>query len=98
MRLGLAAPVSTRLARSRRAPRTARALLGSWLEEASDFIRHEERPYLELVEERILRGSLAELIRRRTDGPRTVARRHAVIRGVYGELMDCLEANVPWHA
>jgi hypothetical protein len=96
IRRGLDAPVSTRISRGRRAPRTARSLLGALLEEAVDVVRASERPYLELVGKRIERGNLAERIRHRTDGPRTAARRHAAIRAVYAELMDCLEQNEPW--
>jgi gamma-glutamyl:cysteine ligase YbdK (ATP-grasp superfamily) len=96
VRRGLDAPVSTRISRSKGAPRTARSLLGALLEEAGDVVRANERPYLELVAGRIERGNLAERIRHRTDGPRTAARRRATIRAVYTELMDCLERNEPW--
>jgi gamma-glutamyl:cysteine ligase YbdK (ATP-grasp superfamily) len=96
VKLGLDAPVGTRIARGRRRPGNARALLRALLEEAADVVRESERPYLELVATRIESGNLAERIRRRTDGHRTAARRHGAIRAVYGELMDCLERNEPW--
>lgn len=96
VKLGLHAPVGTRIARGRRRPGNARALLRALLEEAADVVRESERPYLDLVATRIENGNLAERIRRCTDGHRTAARRHDAIRAVYGELMDCLERNEPW--
>ena len=70
---------------SRRCSRTPR------LARASD-----ETAYLRLIARRLARGSLAEGIRRRTDDVRGASRRRDAIRAVYGELMDCLEANEPW--
>jgi gamma-glutamyl:cysteine ligase YbdK (ATP-grasp superfamily) len=96
VRYGLDAPVSTRLASAKRAPRTARALLDDLLEDAARSMRADERRYLDLVARRIERGSLAEHILRRVDGVRGNGRRSDTIRGVYTELMDCLEANEPW--
>ena len=96
VRQGLDAKLSARWSLGNGAPRTVRALLEKLLDDAERFARKEERPYLELVARRLARGSLAEGIRRRTDRYRGGERRLTAIRGVYGELMDCLEANEVW--
>jgi gamma-glutamyl:cysteine ligase YbdK (ATP-grasp superfamily) len=93
---GLDAKLGARWSLGNGAPRTVRALLEAVLEHAERFARKDEKPYLRLVERRLARGSLAQGIRRRTDRYRTGERRRAAIRGVYTELMDCLEANEVW--
>ena len=55
-----------------------------------------ERQHFDLVGERLSRGSLSELISRRIARCRTREKRPA-LRAVYGELMDALETNQPWH-
>jgi carboxylate-amine ligase len=56
-------------------------------------------PYLRLVEDRVRRGNLAELILRATDvARRSEAEARAAISRVYGELATCLERNEPWAA
>jgi carboxylate-amine ligase len=57
-----------------------------------------DAPYLQLVEQRIRRGNLAEHIRRETG----VDRRHGdaardAIRRVYAELAEALQRNEPWN-
>lgn len=54
-------------------------------------------PYLRLVEDRVRRGNLAELILRATAVERRDASeaRAAIVR-VYDELAGCLERNEPW--
>jgi carboxylate-amine ligase len=77
---------------------TARSVLGSLLDVAHTEVTADEREYLGLVEDRIRRGSLSERIlhqlRRRSR--RRAADPPAVIREIYEELIDCLEANRPW--
>ncbi len=77
---------------------TARSVLGALLEAARAEISAEERPYLDLVADRIERGNLSERIayqvqrRRRRRG----AELAPVIHEVYEELAACLEHNAPW--
>lgn len=75
---------------------TAQRILETLLEPARADLPPEERHYLRIVEDRIRRGSLSECIshqvrRRARHGDPAPA-----IRAVYGELMDCLDRNVPW--
>lgn len=60
--------------------------------------RHDWRPYLRLVENRIERGNLSERVaaalRSRTRGNARQVR--SAIREIYEELAQCLERNEPW--
>jgi gamma-glutamyl:cysteine ligase YbdK (ATP-grasp superfamily) len=77
---------------------TARAVLEHVLAHAAPFTPPAERPYLELVSDRLRRGNLSERIaaRVRTRAPRTGARRRDLIHGIYEELATCLVRNEPW--
>jgi carboxylate-amine ligase len=77
---------------------TARAVLERVLEHAEPFTPTAERPYLELVSERLRRGNLSERIaaRVRARAPRPGARQRDHIRGIYEELATCLARNEPW--
>ena len=57
-----------------------------------------ERDFLSLVERQIRTGNLAERIMRAVQryGGRTFTRRAAAIRGIYEDLIICLERNAPW--
>ncbi len=78
--------------------RTARHVLGELLERAEPHVARSERPYLDLVADRVRRGNLSERIamavRRRA--PRAGAKQRGVIAGVYEELAGCLETNETW--
>jgi gamma-glutamyl:cysteine ligase YbdK (ATP-grasp superfamily) len=78
--------------------RTRRA--GDVLETLLDRSRGEmgagEREHFQLIGDRMSRGSLSDLIRKRVARCRTRDAR-AALRDVYGELMDALDANQPWH-
>lgn len=76
----------------------ARSVLGLLLEGAYAETPPEERPYFELLEDRVRRGNLSERIAhqvRRRQRRREAAERE-IVREVYRELMDCLEHNTPW--
>lgn len=102
IREGSAARVDARHLRSpdlsKRDRTTARSVLGSLLDVAHSEVAGDERGYLDLVEDRVRRGNLSERIlhqvRRRSRRRPSVQR--DVIREIYDELIDCLEANRPW--
>jgi carboxylate-amine ligase len=79
-------------------PAPVRGVLEGLLEAAAGEVPPEERSYLSVVEERIRSGSLSESIAREVDRRSKHRRtdRASVIRAVYEELADCLEANRPW--
>jgi carboxylate-amine ligase len=76
--------------------RRAADVLGFVLEQSRREATADERGFLRLVEKRLERGSLSELMRRRlargTGSPR------ARLCGLYEELIDALETNRPWAA
>ncbi len=77
---------------------TAQDALRRLLPWAHDELPAAERGYLEVVADRIERGSLSERIRRavRRGGGRTANRRRRVITRIYEELAECLRENVVW--
>jgi gamma-glutamyl:cysteine ligase YbdK (ATP-grasp superfamily) len=77
---------------------TPRKVLLRLLEYAAQETRESEACYLALVEARIRDGNLSERIARavKRTGGKTHSRRAAAIRGVYGDLVECLENNTPW--
>lgn len=80
------------------AQRPASSVLAPLLESAADHLSADERPYLNIIQDRLENGSLAERIvaavRRRA--PRAGARRQSVIAEIYGELAECLVGNRVW--
>ncbi len=97
IRHGRAAPVVARhLVPGGR--RTARRVLEVLLERAAGETPAAERPYLAVVEDRLVRGSLAERITRAVQrrAPRTGRRRRQIIRNIYEELAECLVRNAVW--
>ena len=76
----------------------ARTALRALLDAARRHVQPDETEYLELAAGVIEHGSLAERIRARlephaAEGSEALA---AAARGLYLELMDCLEENRPW--
>lgn len=100
IRGGRAASVTaSHLAQRRGNPTSsARAVLEGLLERAAPHVPAAERPYLDLIEERVRRGNLSERIaaRVRRAAPRGGARQRDAIRAVYEELACALAANEPW--
>lgn len=78
--------------------KTARDVLLHLYELSIDHVFGQERAYLPLIESRIRGGNLSERIRRRLRGASrwTDRKRADAVRGVYGELADCLVRNTPW--
>jgi glutathione synthase/RimK-type ligase-like ATP-grasp enzyme/gamma-glutamyl:cysteine ligase YbdK (ATP-grasp superfamily) len=76
---------------------TARDALRHLLDGARAAARKDEAEYLELAAEVVEQGSLSERIRSALEpsaaDPAAFAKD---LRRVYGELVDCLEANRPW--
>lgn len=77
----------------------AEAALRALLELAGRDASASESAYLHLVESRVRGGNLSERIRAEVErhSPTDAARLDAM-RGVYGELAQCLLANTPWQA
>lgn len=77
------------------AQRTAHDVLQQLLERTADHLSADERPYLDIIQDRLENGSLAERIvaavKRRA--PRAGARRRSAIAEIYRELADCLIGN-----
>jgi gamma-glutamyl:cysteine ligase YbdK (ATP-grasp superfamily) len=74
---------------------SAGEVLAALLDGARDELAAEERPYLDLVAERLAGGNLSERIRRRLE-PVPEARLAGAIRELYGDLADHLAANRVW--
>jgi len=66
------------------------------LERARACARAHEARYLDLVESRIEKGSLAEGIRARLRTRVGEPADPSRVRSIYEDLMDCLDANRPW--
>lgn len=57
-----------------------------------------DRGYLQMVERRLRKGNLSEVIRAKVEGRSRWGDggERDYIRGIYEELIQCLEANAPW--
>jgi gamma-glutamyl:cysteine ligase YbdK (ATP-grasp superfamily) len=95
---GRAAGVRARhLLRGRAGGRSAGDVLAALHEQCIADCTTAERPYLDLAAERLSRGSVSELVRRRVRPSRAGERVPAAkVREVYGELIAALEHNRPW--
>lgn len=75
----------------------AAAALHCLLELAGRDASASEAAYLRLVEARVQSGNLSERIRTEVESRATTdAGRLDALRGVYGDLAQCLLANTPW--
>ncbi len=81
---------------NRRGTTVVRRILELLLEWAHAEVADDEKAYLEIIEKRIRRGSLAERIRSQVRRRTKRGDPRPAIRSVYRELMECLEHNVPW--
>jgi hypothetical protein len=77
-----------------RAENVLRGLIESAEAEASE----NDHGYLRLVERRLRKGNLSEVIRAKVEGRSRWGDggEREYIRGIYEELAGCLEANAPW--
>jgi hypothetical protein len=84
-------------AKKRRGMRAENVLHGL-LEMAEAEASENDRAYLRLVERRLRKGNLSEVIRAKVEGRSRWGDggEREYIRGIYEELAGCLEANAPW--
>lgn len=84
-------------AKKRRGMRAENVLHGL-LEMAEAEASENDRAYLRLVERRLRKGNLSEVIRAKVEGRSRWGDggEREYIRGIYEELAGCLEASAPW--